>query len=197
MARKAIEIEIVGNSRSMPVERVKPGIETFQTPFELERMLDLFHAASPAKVLEIGSWQGGTLWHWLEAPVVVAVDDTMRMAGAWESWADEAGSELHLLHGSSLDEAIVEQARALGPYDFVLIDGDHTYAAVKADWENYRTMVAPGGVVLFHDIFPRPDYGVDQVWSEIKAEIGAQTVEICETSTPDDPRWGGLGVVWL
>lgn len=177
--------------------RVKPNVETFQTPFELDRMLELFRARRPERVLEIGSWQGGTLWHWLEAPHVVAIDDAMRMAGAWENWAQEAGSDLTLLHGLSQDDAIIGAARELGPYGFVLIDGDHTYPAVKADWENYRTMVEPGGIVLFHDIFERPGYGVSDVWAEIKSEIGAQTVEITETSTPDDPRWGGLGCVWL
>lgn len=173
-------------------------METFQTPFELERMLALFAEKRPKKVLEIGSWQGGTLWHWLQiAKVVVSVDDVMRCADAWRQWAAEAGSKLHLLQGFSQDEDVIERASALGPYDFMLIDGDHTYDAVKADWDNYRPMMAPGGIMLFHDILPRPGYGVDTVWQEIKAEIGAQTVEIVETSTPDDPRWGGLGVVWL
>jgi predicted O-methyltransferase YrrM len=176
----------------------KPGVETFQTPFELEVMLTLFDRKQPERVLEIGSWQGGTLWHWLQtADVVVAVDDQMRLAAQWYEWALDAGSTLELLHGSSQDPDIIDKARSFGPYDWVLIDADHTYGAVKNDWENYRGMVASGGIVLFHDILPRPDYGVDQVWAEVKAELGAQTVEIVETSTPDDPRWGGLGCIWM
>lgn len=178
--------------------REKPAMETFQTPFELERMLALFAEKKPARVLEIGSWQGGTLWHWLQtAKVVVSVDDVMRCAGDWQRWADESKAKLHLLQGFSQTPEIIEQAAALGPYGFMLIDGDHTYDAVKADWENYRSMMEPGGIMLFHDILPRPGYGVDLVWNEIRDVVGAQTVEILETSTPDDPRWGGLGCVWL
>ncbi len=178
--------------------RSKPDVETFQTPFELDQMLALFEKKNPARVLEVGSWQGGTLWHWLQtADRVVAVDDVMRFAPEWIRWAADADTDLHLLLGRSQDANVVAQAEALGPYGFVLIDADHTYEAVKADWDNYGTMVEPGGLVLFHDILPRPGYGVDQVWSEVKAEVGACTVEIVETSTPDDPRWGGLGVVFL
>jgi predicted O-methyltransferase YrrM len=35
--------------------------------------------------------------------------------------------------------------------DFLLIDGDHSEAAVRRDWEEWSPFVVPGGVVLFHD----------------------------------------------
>jgi len=35
--------------------------------------------------------------------------------------------------------------------DFLLIDGDHSEAAVQKDWEEWGRFVMPGGVVLFHD----------------------------------------------
>lgn len=35
--------------------------------------------------------------------------------------------------------------------DFVFIDGDHSYAGVKSDLENYTTRVRRGGIVVCHD----------------------------------------------
>lgn len=37
------------------------------------------------------------------------------------------------------------------PIDFLLIDGDHSEAGVRSDWECWSRFVAPGGVILFHD----------------------------------------------
>lgn len=33
----------------------------------------------------------------------------------------------------------------------VFIDGDHSYEQVRADFENYRHLVVPGGCLIFHD----------------------------------------------
>lgn len=51
------------------------------------------------------------------------------------------------------------------PIDFLLIDGDHSEAAVRKDWEQWSRFVVPGGIVLFHDArlfhdgWTSPDYG--------------------------------------
>ena len=37
------------------------------------------------------------------------------------------------------------------PVDLVFIDGDHSEAGCRADWELWSPFVAPGGVVIFHD----------------------------------------------
>lgn len=169
-----------------------------QTPFELHYMLGLLRdQPRPLTVLEIGVYEGGTLWHWLQkADRVVAVDDTMRDPGpaVWKSWAAKAGTDLTLLHGSSHDPEIIEQVRVLGPYGFCLIDADHSYAAAKLDWENYRDMIDPNGIVVFHDILPRPDYGVDQLWAEVKAQPGSRTMEIVEDA---NSARCGIGAVWV
>jgi predicted O-methyltransferase YrrM len=96
---------------------------------------------------------------------VVGVDDGMRLEEEWRRWADEAGAKLHLVQGRSQAPEVVEQAAALGPYDFIFIDADHTYESVSADWENYRPMLAPGGVFAFHDTQHIGDttYGVERL----------------------------------
>jgi predicted O-methyltransferase YrrM len=37
------------------------------------------------------------------------------------------------------------------PIDLVFIDADHSYDAVRQDWENWSPFVRPGGAVAFHD----------------------------------------------
>lgn len=37
------------------------------------------------------------------------------------------------------------------PVDLVFIDGDHSEAACRIDWDLFHPHVAPGGVVAFHD----------------------------------------------
>lgn len=42
-------------------------------------------------------------------------------------------------------------ARWSEPVDLVFIDGDHSEAGCRLDWELWSPFVAPGGVVAFHD----------------------------------------------
>ncbi len=44
-------------------------------------------------------------------------------------------------------------------FAFVLIDADHSYAGVRADFEAWSPLVAPGGTIAFHD-YAMPDAGV-------------------------------------
>lgn len=178
--------------------REKPPVETAQTPFELDLMVALYERHAPKRVLEIGSWHGGTLWHWLQLPgvTVVSIDDTMFEAADWLKWASEAGTDLRLLQGFSYDQAIIDRARALGPYDFIFIDAEHTYEAVKSDWDNYSPMAAPGCLVAFHDFQKRSGpYGVDILWNELKSVTGSRTVEISQRSDP--PGFQGISAIWL
>jgi hypothetical protein len=62
-----------------------------------------------------------------------------------------------ILRKSSLEAAA---SLADQPLDWVYIDGDHTYEAVKADLEAFRRVVRPGGVIA------GDDYGVEGWWSD-------------------------------
>lgn len=181
------------------VETVKPAIETFQSPWELEHLVAAVERHAPARVLEIGVWDGGTLWHWLQiADKVVAVDDGMRREGDWYGWAQDADTDLTLIRSYSQEPEAVERAAEHAPYDLLFIDADHSYASVRADWDNYGPMVAGGGLVVFHDILPRPGYGVSQLWGELKSAEGSRWMEICQNEVaPGNEGLCGIGLLYL
>lgn len=55
-------------------------VPILQSPWEFQQLFDIYHRSAPAKVLEIGSFYGGTLWYWLQATVAelewVPVDES-------------------------------------------------------------------------------------------------------------------------
>lgn len=59
------------------------------------------------------------------------------------------GHPFKLIKGLSTDEAVVKQVQ--GKYsviDLLFIDGDHSEAAISADFKNYGSLVRPGGIVM-------------------------------------------------
>ena len=113
------------------------------------------------------------------------------------------GQRLDLVRGDSHDAAVVEHVRDLlggRRLDLLFIDGDHTYDGVRRDFESYRSLVRPGGIIAFHDISPaRPDNAaadaasaeqpgdVPRFWSEIKVDRDAQEFM-------DRNRLGAMGI---
>lgn len=77
--------------------------------------------------------------------------------------------DVTILAGFSTDDGVREQARKAGPYDVIVIDGDHSYEGVKADFERYAEMLSPGGVLIVDDYgsedWPDVTKYVDQVVS--------------------------------
>ena len=177
----------------------------YQWEAEFSQLLDIYRELKPARVLEIGTYHGGTLYHWLqnatEGTTVVSVDNYavgVDNRSLYQDWIPN-GVSLITIKGASEEPQTVEAIRKAirGKYDWVFIDGGHFYEEVKADWENYRPMVKKGGVVVFHDILPPsevwPDIEVNRLWKEIKAE-GYETQEIIHDRRA---AWGGIGLVFL
>jgi len=57
--------------------------------------------------------------------------------------------------------------RREGPFDLVLIDGDHSREAVRRDWETVRPHAR---AVAFHDIVDAYCPGVRETWQELRRE---------------------------
>ena len=57
---------------------------------------------------------------------------------------------LTLIKGFSTDDDVIKSA-SKDQYDILIIDGDHSYAGVKADFVNYAPFVKRGGYILIDD----------------------------------------------
>jgi predicted O-methyltransferase YrrM len=187
--------------------------EAFQKISELEPLIALVRERRPRTVVEIGTHKGGTLYAWCQAAhpdaLIISIDKpgglfgggyTEDQARAFQEFSG-SGQELVTLRRDSHRWTTRRKLRSLlgdRKIDFLMIDGDHTYKGVKRDWEIYEPLVAPGGLIAFHDILEHPEQPlckVDELWNEIAP--GHETVEFTD---PADDRghgqWGGIGVVF-
>lgn len=172
---------------------------------ELAPLIALLRERRLRTVVEIGSDRGGTFYAWcrLAEPdaLLVSIDlpgsntDPARLRGY-----GGPGQQLYFVAADSHAPATRDElAGLLGDrrIDFLLIDGDHTYEGVRADFELYAPLVAADGVVAFHDVVPHttdPACKVDVFWNEVK--VGRPHLELVDAR--DDRglgRWGGIGVL--
>jgi predicted O-methyltransferase YrrM len=162
----------------------------------------------PRTVVEIGTATGGTLFLWcaLARPdaTIVSIDLPGGIhGGGYPYWKTivykrfaSANQKVRLLRGDSHSAAMLDGLKASlagQPVDFLFIDGDHTYAGVKQDFEMYSPLVRQGGVIAFHDVCLHPpelDCHVDEFWNELKKTRPAQ--EFIENP---QQGWGGIGVI--
>lgn len=183
---------------------------------ELHEFQALCRKEKVRSYLEIGSKNGGSLWRIAtkldKGAKIVSIDlphgdqsfkVTLPNLEACVERLKKEGYDAHLIVGDSTDPEVVEKARALGPFDLCLIDGNHTYPFVKKDWENYGPMCR---MVAFHDIGYYRDYTdskklpieVPKFWEELK--VGKKHIEIkreawrkVEGHKACD---NGIGVIW-
>jgi len=171
-------------------------VPCLQREAEFTKLLDLYRERKPMRVLEIGTYFGGTLYHWLQnaqsGAVVVSVDsyateiDNRHLYGEWIP----PGVTLEPIAGDTRDRLTLERVKfRYDSYDWIFIDAGHLYGEVKNDWEAFGALAADGGLVCFHDIlYPH----VARLWAEIKAEH--ETLEIVSDPTTE---WHGIGCVLM
>lgn len=187
--------------------KTRSGRRASQNEAELLGFIELLRSEDVGRYLEIGARHGDTFHDvMLSLPVGcvgVAVDLPGGLWGTVKSRAslDDAIADLNArgyrcsaVYGDSQTDATRRIVQGRGPYDAILIDGDHSLAGVTRDWEAYRGM-AP--LVAFHDIV---GYGeaekvsgqaveVPRLWAEIK-DSGLRTAEFVAPGSTM-----GIGVV--
>lgn len=186
------------------------GIRPMQLQPELTEMVKRIEKKSPRLVLEIGTARGGTLCLLcrFSAPdaTIISVDLPFgRNGGGYPKWKEphyqnftKPDQTLHLLRANSHAPETLQRVKDLigtRRFDFMLIDGDHSYEGVKQDYHSYSQLLAPDGIIALHDILPNlsdPSIDVNRFWEELEAEATQQTERI--TSFPDQ-RAFGIGLV--
>lgn len=178
-----------------------------QIPYELKKLTEI--AKESKSFLEIGSRYGETLLHigkeLPEDSLIVSVELPNGPWGRSDSLPDlyhvadvlryTYRHRVHLILGNSQDAGVVNQVKKVSEsFDFILIDGDHTYEGVSSDWKNYGPM---GKIVAFHDIAAemKPSgtghiMEVPRFWFDLKKEIDNYSEIIAQGS------YMGIGVVW-
>ena len=184
--------------------RAKPS----QHPFELRSFIELLKAHKVARYFEIGARDGDTFVEVMTSLPVGSVGVAVDLPGGlWGKSSTRASLERAVAHLNSLGyktsylfgDSHTEATRRLvlgrGPFDAVLIDGDHTLAGVSRDWESYGT-AAP--IVAFHDIVGHGQaekvhgnqVDVPIFWEWLKGQEGYDFREFIE-----DDSLMGIGVV--
>lgn len=142
-----------------------------------EQLLALYRLAvswpTPGDIVELGSWVGLTTSYLATAcrargeGRVYAVDTfegTREGDSTYPSVARFGGSTLEVFHEQirragvddivetlvGLTDDMVHHYRGR-PIRLLLIDADHSYAAVRSDFQLWSPLVAPGGLIVFHD----------------------------------------------
>lgn len=147
-------------------------------------------AAQASTIVEVGCWRGrstraladhtaGTVWcvdPWTgtqgqrqvrqaNGEPLLCVEKPMRRdiyAEFVTNLSDHlASGRVQVLPTRSL--VAIEVLRCLAPFDLVFLDGDHAYASIAPEIQQFRPLVRPGGILAGHD------YG--EVWPDVKRAV--------------------------
>lgn len=180
-------------------------MEILQDRRELSFALSIICLNTPilSKVIEIGVYKGGTLrlWQTISArnAILVGVDSHDFTRGVFAQ-----DNDISLVFGRSDSPGVIAKVKSIIgiDVDLLFIDGEHTYGVVKSDYENYGSLVRPGGLIIFHDTHssatsPRSaPHGcqVKHFWRElIDNNVIKQYYEVCLNANL--PRHFGTGII--
>jgi predicted O-methyltransferase YrrM len=182
-------------------------IAPMQLQGEFLKALSILRQLRPERVVEIGTATGGSLFAFARVcaddALLVSIDLPGKHLGYGYPVPRSAlyegftfGSQrIDLLRGDSHSEAMRDRVVTIlegQPVDLLFIDADHSYEGVARDYELYSPLVAPDGVVMFHDVNEHPVYGVSRFWSEVRKAheaAGGSVIEIVEL-----PHRPGMGL---
>lgn len=159
-----------------------------QDKWELEQLLIEVDKIKPQNILEIGVHMGHGMRHLKEAfsPTV--------LIGLERDTCYEY-PELTVLKGvDSHSEETLETVKKMCPsFDFIFIDGDHSYEGAKKDFEMYAPLVRKDGIIAFHDarVTDNETCDVYKFWNEIKRKYVHR-----EIFNPKK-EGTGVGVLWV
>lgn len=179
---------------------------------EFIELLNIYKKINANYILEIGSLLGGTLQHWIKfsnkGSTVISIDLPVRnfvgpndprveiqeynYKNVWPKWAKENQTKLYLIPDMSQNINTLQSVKTIlsgNKIDFLFIDGNHMYEAIKTDFEMYSPLVK--GIVAFHDIAINEEGGGSKYWNEIKYNYSNKEILL------DSNKEKGIGVLFL
>lgn len=137
---------------------------THMTPYELYSLYKL--ASGKHRIAEIGSYLGASACAFGAAAQGVKPQCKIFCIDTWnndamsegkkDTWSEfkmntaEYSSSVIPLRGWS-NEVCKSLSDLTDTLDLLFVDGDHSYAGAKSDWNLYKSFLKKGSVVVFHD----------------------------------------------
>jgi predicted O-methyltransferase YrrM len=202
-----------------------------QSPPEFAWLLEVVADAQPRTIVEIGANTGASIWALGQvAPpdvLLITIDllDARLFRGPFQKlvWTPTRvwrlprptlgvsihcdGRTYHRILGDShrrSTRALVEALLALHGREFIdvlFIDGDHSEAGVRSDFELFSPLVREGGIVAFHDIASTEylhalNCYVDRLWQDLTRRAEWSTSELIEPVCVSQgaPEYMGIGI---
>ncbi len=131
-----------------------------QQEVEITGVLDYIAAANPRVIGEIGLKHSGNSFLFTQkcrrAELFLGLDLKLQNVDKLQYVAPPQ-MQFRFFEGNSYDPRTVQSVGkflAGRQFDFLFIDGDHSFHGVKEDFLQYLPLVRPGGLIGFHDIVP-------------------------------------------
>ncbi len=158
------------------------GVQVRHDEEQLAELFDAFRSICPDKMIEVGSFRGGTalVFGGMRLRQMLLVDMCDRKKA--RSFLDRSiehlraeGIDVTLFEGDSACAAADGAAAAFGMVDCLYIDGSHKTRMVIHDYMMFRKYVKDGGLIGFHDV-ARPKL-VKRAWEFMKQAWDKQGLE--------------------
>jgi predicted O-methyltransferase YrrM len=194
----------------IPLRYIGWSITPSQVNKEIETLLTLLSKENIKSMLEIGTFNGGTLFLFTRIINPNAKIISLDMPGGefgggytvskmkYLTNFPQKNQRIFLIRSDSHSAASLVKTKSIlkrQQLDFLFIDGDHTYEGVKKDFQMYSRLVRKGGLVAFHDICKHPPEtkcDVYTFWNEIK-----QSYPHKEIINDSNQNWAGIGVLYF
>ena len=147
---------------------------------------DLLHFVRPARLVELGSQYGCSLFTFCQAVRDFKLNTEINAVDMWSGdiGAEMSGEEVYaLVHKTAatyypevklhlfqmrFDQALPDFADE--SIDILHIDGGHTFEDVERDFTTWLPKLKENGIVLFHDVYSPIDQGSCDHWEKTKKE---------------------------
>lgn len=165
-----------------------------QSEWEIKSLLTLIQQElKPSITIELGIFSGGTtyLLSRVTSELTIGVDISPHYNNSLPI------SNISIFGGNTHDDTtynVVSNKLNGRKCDLLFIDAEHNYDSVKKDFEIWKTLVRPGGWIVFHDI--DPDHVNDNICqvSQFWKELEGDKIEFIATDTHREIGYGGIPI---